>query len=53
MTQKKLSNEQKLKKEIKSWRETCEIVGDKETMNSIQESLKQIAQGKGIPLAQL
>ena len=45
--------EKVLKKEIKSWRETCEIVSDKTIMESIQKSLKQIAKGEGIPLSQL
>lgn len=53
MTQKKLSKEQKLKQEIKSWKETCEIVADEKVMQSIKKSLKQIAKGQGIPLAQL
>lgn len=42
-----------LKQEIRQWKETCEIVRDKDIMKSIQISLKQLAQGKGIPLAQL
>ena len=49
----KTNKEQKLKQEIKSWKETCEIVSDKDIMQSIQISLKQIASGKGIPLSQL
>ncbi len=49
----KISKEQKLKQEIKSWKETCEIVSNKNIMKSIQISLKQIASGKGIPLSQL
>lgn len=53
MMTKNQSKEQKLKQEIKSWKETCEVVGDKETLNSIKISLQQIAGGKGIPLAQL
>jgi hypothetical protein len=53
MTNKKIMLEQKLKQEVKRWKETCEIVGDKNIMRSIQISLHQIAQGKGIPLAQL
>ena len=43
----------KLKTEIKGWKETCEIVSDKTIMKSIQKSLKQISQGKGIPLSKL
>ncbi len=49
----KLSNEKKLKQEVKSWKETCEIVSDKQIMQSIQKSLQQIAQGQGILLSQL
>ena len=45
--------ERKLKQEIKQWKETCDIVSDKKIMQSIQVSLQQIAQGKGIPLSQL
>jgi hypothetical protein len=45
--------EQKLKLQIKKWKETCEIVGDKETMHSIQISLKQIAEGKCISASAL
>lgn len=37
----------------RAWKETCEIVGDKVIMQSIQKSLQEIAQGKGIPLSQL
>lgn len=47
------SREEKLKQEVKQWKETCEIMCDKDTMESIKISLKQIAQGKGIPLSQL
>ncbi len=47
------SKEQKLKQEIKQWKETCEIMSNKDIMKSIQISLKQIAEGKGIPLSQL
>lgn len=49
MTKKK----EKMEQEIKQWKETCEVVGDKEILNSIKVSLQQIASGKGIPLAQL
>ena len=49
----KMTQEQKLKHEVKKWKETCEILSDKNIMKSIQVSLKQIAQGRGIPLAQL
>lgn len=47
------TKEEKLKQEVKQWKETCEIVSDKDIMKSIQVSLKQIAEGKGIPLSQL
>jgi len=49
----KTDKEQKMKQEIKQWKETCEIIGDKDIMKSIQISLKQISEGKGIPLSQL
>lgn len=42
-----------LRKEIKSWKETCEIVADRKIMESIQKSLEQFANGQEIPLAQL
>ena len=32
------------------WRETCEILSNKETMEGIKESLKQLSEGKSIPL---
>lgn len=53
MEKKKISKEQKLKQEIKQWKETCEILNNKEIMKSIAISLKQIAEGKGIPVSQL
>ena len=53
MRKKKLSEKAKLKQEIKRWKETCEILSDKNIMKSIQVSLKQIVEGKGIPLSQL
>ncbi len=43
----------KLKKELKSWKETAEILADKKVILSIQRSLKQIAKGKSIPASQL
>ena len=51
--EKKMNKEQKLKQEVKQWKETCEIMSNKDIMKSIQISLKQIAEGKGIPLSQL
>lgn len=53
MTSKKMTKEKKLKQEVKQWKETCEILSNKDIMKSIQISLKQIAEGKGIPLSQL
>ena len=41
-----------LKQEAEKWKETYEIFSNKEIMKSIDTSLKQIAQGKGIPLSQ-
>jgi hypothetical protein len=42
-----------LKREIKSLKETCEILADKKILGSMQKSLKQISEGKGIPLSKL
>lgn len=53
MITKKPSKETELKQEIKQWKETCEILSNKDVINSIKISLKQIAQGKGIPISQL
>jgi len=39
--------------EIKYWKETCEILKDQNIMKSIEKSLKQISEGKGIPLSKL
>lgn len=52
-TKKKMTKEMKLKQEVKQWKETCEILSNKEIMKSIAVSLKQMAEGKGIPLSQL
>ena len=41
----------KLKIENKALKETCEILADKEVMQDIQESLKQIREGKGISIS--
>lgn len=50
----KLAKENKqLRNEVEKWKETCEIMSNKDTMNSIKISLQQIAQGKGILLSQL
>ena len=42
-----------LQNEITSWKETCEILADQETMKSIKDSLQQIEEGKEIPLSEL
>ncbi len=47
------AKEERLQQEVKSWKETSEILGDKNILKSIQVSLKQIANGKGIPISQL
>ena len=39
--------------ELLSLKETLEILGDKEVMNSIKTSLKQIEEVKEIPLSEL
>lgn len=44
---------EKLKAENKSLRETCEILADKSLLEEIKLSLKQIKEGKGIPLSRL
>tara|TARA_Y100000310_G_C20407167_1_gene680217 strand:+ start:635 stop:784 length:150 start_codon:yes stop_codon:yes gene_type:complete len=44
---------EKLEKENEALRETCEVLADEKTMDVIKKSLKQIAEGKGIPLSQL
>lgn len=48
-----MRKEERLKQEVRQWKETCEIMSNKDTMESIKISLKQIAQGKGIPISQL
>ncbi len=37
----------------KSWKETCDIMCDKETMEGIEKSMQQIREGKTIPLSEL
>ena len=44
---------EKIKEERDSWEETALVAGDVEVIQSIEKSLKQIASGKAIPLAQL
>jgi len=48
-----IHKEQELKEEIASWKETCEILSNQETINSIKISLQQIEEGKEIPLFEL
>ena len=43
----------RLKKENKALKMTCEILGDTKTMGEIKQSLKEIKQGKVIPLSEL
>ncbi len=42
-----------LRKEKDSWKETALVLGDNAAVKSIQISIKQIAEGQGIPLAKL
>ena len=42
-----------LRKERDSWKETALVLGNNDAVKSIQISMKQIAQGQGIPLAKL
>ena len=42
-----------LRKERDSWKKTASVLGDDDTVKSIQTSMKQIAEGQGIPLARL
>ncbi len=42
-----------LRKERDSWKETALVLGDNDAVRSIQVSMKQIAEGQGIPLAKL
>jgi len=43
----------KAKLENKYLRETCEVLADKRILADIQISLRQIREGKGIPLSKL
>mgnify|MGYP001501973646 CR=1 FL=1 len=43
----------KLKIENKALKETCDILGDQEVMKDIKKSLKQICEGKFVPLSKL
>ncbi len=42
-----------LRKEAKQWKETCEVLVDPELRKSITKSMKEFAEGKGIPLDKL
>ncbi len=42
-----------LKQECHQWKETCEILADKEIRKSIRKSLMEFAEGKGIKLKDL
>ena len=42
-----------LKREIKQWEETCEILRNPELIKSIEQSLKEFAEGKGIKLEEI
>lgn len=44
---------ERIKQERDSWKETALVTGDSKVMQSIEKSLKQIASGEAIPLAQL
>jgi len=43
----------KLRQENRELRETCEVLGDKKILSDIQISLRQIRDGRGIPLSKL
>lgn len=43
----------RLKQECHQWKETCEILINPKLRKSITTSLKQFAEGKGIPLDKL
>lgn len=48
------NNERKeLKQECHQWKETCEVLADPKIRKSITKSLKEFAEGKGIPLDKL
>ena len=48
-----MQKEHELKKEIASWKETCEILSDQDAINSIKISLQEIEEGEEIPLSEL
>ena len=39
--------------ELLSWKETCEILLNESTMNSIKASMKQYENGEEIPISEL
>jgi len=41
------------KKEFESWQETLEVANDEDLVNSIKKSLKEVKEGKTIPLEQV
>lgn len=47
------NNINKLKEENKRLKETCEVLADRNILNSINRSLRQIREGHGIPLSKL
>ena len=50
---KKMNKEEKMKEEIKSLKETCEIMSDPVTMRGIAISMQQIEKGQTKPLSEL
>ena len=44
---------EKIKRENKALKETCEVLADKRILDSINSSLRQIRDGRGIPLSKL
>ena len=53
MEQETVTISKKEYEELLSLKETLEILGDEKTMNSIRNSLKEIEEGKEIPLSEL
>jgi hypothetical protein len=49
----KMAEIQRLRKENRALRETCEILADTKLMQDIKKSMRQIRQGKVIPLSKL
>lgn len=42
-----------LENQIKAWKETCEILGNSKTLESLRKSIEEIKAGKFIPLKRL